>query len=867
MTKLLKKTACTLLALLLLTGLVPAAQAEESSQEVQQMPALTGMFVATELVTHDNPWTQEDWNHAVRQLKDAGMDKIVLQYAVQYYSESYKVYYYTPSFEDPGENVNNRQQTIEYALNACRDNGVQLWLGLHLAEDMWFSSMSAGFRDVGEDGKSEFLTTSAEFSKKVFDDLWAQYGAEYGGVIGGWYLPYEFNNTVGETARTRLVQDFYAPLTEHMKQVTPDKQIMVSPLIYPPMLTEPTQEMLNTWEMLCYDVWANSRVDIIAPQDGCGWESSVRENLPPYYEAMVRAKEAAQTERDRKGWGRAVAWNNPELYSMTGSNTMTMQRFGANMQTLDQYVEEHVSFSLHSLVYFDDLTKAGTNPTNRAFYEAYLRMVQQGGLTQPEQPIPAPSGLSAAVENEFDAALSWERLELEDPALPVAGYQIRREDVNDPEAGAILLRDVPQPAEGEQTVTTVDAQLEPGHTYRYSVYAYDGAGNLSGQPAVTEVTIDSTAVALKTVSAKQTVSPLAVSAYGLDNAPLVSGDLSALTAGGADVRFALPEGESSVRYVLQLDNQSEQPVSFVYLNVKYSPAEGLYFPQKIEVLADGVPVNTLYPQQEYGTSMVGDVRVAISLNGATAAEKLELVITQNQQYLALAGLQASAPAAGLQMPDDYTAPANLAAGLPVVISGYAATQNFDPNASFRGTDRLVLDYGAGLITTETNLYKGGYATDLLTRGSEDLPFVSWQADGGSCRIPGKAADADRSVWLRTVGLGSSFDLTVELEAPQTIQGVSTEWLSDRDAAVFLPVYIEYYGMTQAGVEQLIGVAKRPNEAQIDFTRPAAQDNCHRPETFRYKAADTGETVYTKIIARVYVQYPANSHFVRAFSVY
>ena len=93
MTKLLKKTACTLLALLLLTGLVPAAQAEESSQEVQQMPALTGMFVATELVTHDNPWTQEDWNHAVRQLKDAGMDKIVLQYAVQYYSESYKVYY------------------------------------------------------------------------------------------------------------------------------------------------------------------------------------------------------------------------------------------------------------------------------------------------------------------------------------------------------------------------------------------------------------------------------------------------------------------------------------------------------------------------------------------------------------------------------------------------------------------------------------------------------------------------------------------------------------------------------------------------------------------------------------------------------
>ena len=77
------------------------------------------------------------------------MELLVIQYAVQYYSETYKVYYYVPGFDDPGQNINDRQNTLLYALNACRDQGLKLYLGLHLAEDMWFSAMEAGFRDVG----------------------------------------------------------------------------------------------------------------------------------------------------------------------------------------------------------------------------------------------------------------------------------------------------------------------------------------------------------------------------------------------------------------------------------------------------------------------------------------------------------------------------------------------------------------------------------------------------------------------------------------------------------------------------------------------------------------------------------------------
>lgn len=861
-----KAALSLLLAVLLLLSAAPAAFAEETGQE--ELPMLSGMFVATELVTHNKAWTQEDWNSALRQLKDVGVDKIVLQYAVQYYSDTYKVYYYTPGFEEAGEDINGRQQTYRYALEACRENGLQCWLGLHLAEDMWFSAMSAGFRDIGEDGKSAFLMSSADYSLQLFDDLWAQFGPAYADVIGGWYLPYEFNNTVEQAARTRLVEDFYQPVTAHIKSVTPDKGIMISPLIYPPMLTKPTEQQLETWKMLCYDVWANSRVDIIAPQDGCGWESSMKENLPPYYQAMEQAREEAQAVRSGKGWGRAIAWNNPELYSMTGSNTMTMRRFSDNMAMLDAYVEEHVSFSLHSLVFLDDPEKAGVNATNEAFYRAYAYLAKNRALYTPSEPIPTPEGLTAEVENGFDARLTWTRVDDSAMEMPIAGYQVRRRDESAPESETILLADVPQPAQGEPNAVKLDAQLENGHTYCYQVYAYDGTGNLSAQPAETTVTIDVDGGFRRTVAQKGETDAVALSVYAVEGSPRINGAPDALLKGTGDVRIALDETGGSVRYAIEIANRSQEPLDMVYLKTAYSPSEGQYFPDKIEVLADGVLVNTIYPQREYGASMVSDVMLPVGTGGVGARERLQLIVTQSRAYFALSGLSAYVSEPYVTKPEGYREPENLLAGQPVAISGYAATQNFNPNDHFRGVDRVTFDYERKTLASNYNLYKGSYASDLLTRGTASLPFVSWQADGGSSLLSGRAADSDRSVWLRTLNLGGeSFDLSVDLPTPRAVQSVSTEWLSDRDATVFLPLTVEYYGMTQNGVEHLIGTASRPSEAQINFDLPPAQDNCHRTGSFRYQVLDGSGTVYTKLIARVYPQYPANSHFMRAMTAY
>lgn len=858
-----RKTGRKILAFVLILQMtVMLFPAAAGAEEEKEMPLLSGMFVATELTTQGEPWTQEDWNSTVSQLKAVGMDTLVVQYAVQYYSQSYKVYYYVPGFDDPGQDLNNRQEALVYALNACREHDMKLYLGLHLAEDMWFSALDAGFRDVGQDGRSVFLTESADFSRQVFDDLWGQFGSEYGDVIEGWYLPYEFNNTLGDAGRKRLIEDFYQPLTAHIKKVTPDKKILISPLIYPPMLSEPTEEMLKTWRNLMYDVWAKTRVDIIAPQDGCGWESSVRENLPPFYEVMAQAREEAQRIRSSKGWGEAVAWNNPELYSMTGSNTMTMRRFGENMRALDEYVSAHVSFSVHSLAVLAS-GKGGSNETNGAFYAAYAYLAENGELCESE--LPTPQGLSAQIENTFDVRLSWDRMQDEGLKLPVAGYRVLRRDAKAPQEETILLPDVPQPTEGEARVVLRDAQLESGRVYRYEIYAYDGSGNLSAEPAVTEIGITDSVVAAKRVTGGKPFDGVQLTLFALEGEPVVSGGIETLPETG-ELQIGVGEEEQTVRYVLEAD-AGEESAGFLYLQLTYSPGEDCYFPDKIEVLADGRPVNTLYPQRDYGDSLTGKVWLPVSLGGASG-QKVELVITQSRPRVALNQVSVYGCDKNVTVPEDYREPENVAAGQPVSVNGYAVSQDFVPDNHFRGADSLILDYEQGLIRTEQNLYKGSYATGLLTRGSADLPFISWKEDGGGCRAAGRSPDANRSVWFRTINLGgASFDLTVDLPTAQSVGGVSTEWLSDRDATVFLPLRIEYYGMTKGGTEQLIGTAERPNQAQIDFDRPPSEDNCHRPDSFRYKVLDETGTVYTRIIARVYPQYPGNSHFVRGFCVY
>lgn len=850
-----KKRFCTLLCGLALCTAMFSMSPSQAIAKESDMPMLSGMFIAPTLTGGDDAWSQDDWNTVMQQMKDIGLNKVVVQYAVYFYSETNKAYFYTPTFEEAGAGAESQRQQIPFILAAAKSAGIKVWLGLSLFEDAWFSGITSAFNDVNMSGNSKFLTESEAYAEKVFDDLWAQFKGEYADTIGGWYLPFEFNNinlTSGNGGNDRLIKNYYQPLTAHIKSVTPNLPTLCSPLVYTSLNREATEAELAVWRTLLQDIWSKTQLDIIAPQDGCGWESSMKETIVPWYKAMDEAREASRSARANAGWGEAIAWNNPEAYSMNPMGVMTIRRFTDNMAAVDAYVEEHVSFSLHSLAYFSG-KKTGSNTVNEMFYKAYKYYYENGKLYAPTAPIPTPGGAKAAIQG-FGVSLSFDRVDTGNEQ-PVAGYELWRKESGADDSTLVRIQEARQVASGEQVLIT-DAQLTPGCSYEYQIYAVDGTGNRSREPAKLTVDVPAGGIALNREFGESLGSDaVSVSTGNLLNIAAPS-DLSGLIAGNAPAKFTLSENGSLGKYTLTCDLKGEKTVGFIYLQFQNTPFTGtdLFLPEKVDVLADGKPVAAVYPFKEYGSSSTGGVWVPIDLGEAVTAKQIQLVVTQkyaNSEISVLRIYEASKTAAAVE---GYTEPVNLIEGQPVYFNTQGK-QNFSTDDHLFGVTNNIIDMLAGTFESETLKYKSATATSLLTHGHGRGPSVGWGEDGNN------------TAWLKAQGMGGSIVMEVDIPSPSILKAVETQWLLDRDAAVFLPSYIDIYGTTAEGTQELLGRALRPSEVMLDFDKAPAADNTHRVETKAFRITVDSTKLYKKITLKASLQYGDNAHFIKSVAVY
>lgn len=843
-----KSLLCILLVCALLVG---NAMAETSKGAQKKVPLLSGMFVAPELCTGEHPWEVADWEQALEEMKAIGMDKVIIQYAVQYYSDNYKVHYYTPEFEEPQSDNTGKAQQIPNALLAAKKVGMKVYLGLELAEDPWFSAMAAGFEN------EEFLKSSATYTTAIFDDLWKQFGGEYGDVIEGWYLPFEYNNSeVSGQSKDRLINRFYVPVTNHIKKVTPKKTIMVSPLVYAPLTGDPDKKQVENWYQLSYDIWTKTKVDIIAPQDGCGWESMVKETLAPWYEALARAVKKAKAV----GRKEAQAWNNAECYNMNGTGTMTIKRLTDNMAAVDSYVSQHISFSVASLLYLDE-ERDGVNPCNRYYYEAYLYAAKNGVLyTTGKSGVPAPEQAKGEIKDGVNASLSWERIDESSVQMPIAGYYIFRRE------GETYKRFKEVPQTEEKTVTVTDYNLIPGRKYEYQIYAFDATGNMSEKPAELSVeTVKDTAVFNRETGTE--ITDITVSVAEGTNSKIQFGKPSRLTdrkAGGkvkdigqdngSILCFGKKEEKKLGSAVLEVKRKEAGKVGFINLQLLYQPTRDIYLPERLDVLCGDEILLTVYPQREYGTSIPGNVWIPLDFGTVVETDAITVKMLMKSPYVAVSEVKLYTAD---EIPcEGYREPENKIAGRPVMITNYTTEQNFTPDAHFGGVSVSAIDYGKGTIDTNYLMLKECYSTELLTRGAMNAPMLRWTEDG------------ERSYWLSITNIGATYELKVDLPAPTTIDAVETVWMYDRDATVYLPAKIEYYGTTLSGQNELIGTSYPPSVQLIDFDQPTSEENQHIISAESYRVMNASkDTVYRQVTAKVYPEYPANTQFISHFSVY
>lgn len=835
-----------ILTFIMASGLVSVAGKEEVSADI---PLLSGLFIAPELCTGKNSWTQSDWDSAFEQMKNAKLDTAVIQYSVQYYSDTYKVHYYNAKFEELEADNTGKHDQIPFALSAAKKHGIKVYLGLHIAESPWFAAMSAGF------GDETFLTSSYEYSKQVFDDLWGQFSGEYGDVIEGWYLPFEYNNSeVAGQAEERLIEKFYVPMTSYLKKVTPQKKILVSPLVYAPIVGQANPDSVKNWYKLSYDMWTRGGVDIIAPQDGCGWESTVKDTLDAWYKALSDACNDAKAA----GKSSAEAWNNPECYNMNGTSTMTVKRLTSNMAAVDKYVSAHISFSAASLLYLED-GKNGVSINNKCYYDAYSYLVKNRKYYQPSKPIDTPKRLSAKITDGVNVTLKWSKVK-KSGDMDIAGYYIFRKASS---GDYQRIKEIEQPK--ENTVTVVDYNLSPKEKYDYRIFAFDATGNLSKNPAEISVSADGD-VPVAAHKNKGEIGGINLSVGELVNCTQGVGSLSCLTDGksavklkdtgtdnGSAVLFSRSDEKPLGMAQITVKSDKKNNVGFIYLQMLNQPTKDVYLPERVDIKNGKEILKTVYPLREYGNSPAGEVWIPIDFENTVSTDSLSIDMLMKNKFIAVSEIKVFESA---DVKDADISLQNKLSGQPVMITNYETDKNFSPDAHFGGVQASNIDYEKGSIQTNYIMFKECYSTYNLTRGTSNPAMLNWTQDN------------DRSHWLSIANIGASYELKADFKSPTTVKSVETVWMYDRDAAVYLPVKIEYYGTTVDGHSELIGTTYPPSLAKIDFDKEPSENNTHFASIEKYSVVNPSpEKVYKQITAKVFPEYEENTQFISNFTVY
>ena len=851
----LKKTFLILLSVCLFAGALcfPDTMAVSKTD-----PVIDGMFACFELTApmsagNLKPWGQAEWSDALAKMAAVGMDKVIVQYTAMYYGKDTKYFFYPQTFDTGQKQPDYRAVQCEYLLKAAKDNNMKVYMGLQLAEDLWFFEQSRGFTD------EDFLKDSAEFSIGLAEDLWKVFGSKYGSVIEGWYLPFEFTNNENNAASaTKLSEQYYTPVTAALKELTPGKLTMSSPLVYTNLLIEPTKAEIDRFKEFFTIIWESSQLDIMAPQDGCGWESTVKEGLPPWYKAMAEVRDSINPERAKKGFGQAMLWNNPESYSMNGVNPMPTRRLIENISIIKQYVDKNVSFSIHRFIPMaKDL--CGADADSGYYYNAYKYYIETGRLYEPSTPIPAPGSGSAAVENTYDVKLAWNRVEVKNQ--PVAGYVIKRRLKGD-DKSVIKVMEISQPDDGQVTYT--DCQVPTGREYEYMIYAFDGTGNRS-DAAVIPVSLPATGYENEREYSENIAENIKIDVTAKRNIKLEPGDIGieSLNDGRLPGEFRILEFDKANFVSLKTENKDEtgsfeillsgiakKKVGFLYLNILYKPELSIGLPEKIEVYADGVsvPIAVVYPAHDSKSIKSGGFWQPVALEELAEPDSLRIAVTQKSEYVMMSEIRLYETAA-----NPGNMPKSLVEGQYVSVLGYANSGDFKPDEHFRGVTMSSYDRKTDYLSTDYIMFKGSYATNVLTKGFS--PAISWQED------------KNYSGWLGIGGIGTSYQLSVDLREPSTVGAISCEWLQDRISSIYVPNQVEFYGDDGTGRLNLISRAQRPAIPQLDLTLPVSAGNCHRVEEKTMWASCGDGKLYTKIVIKVFPNYPSQWAYIRSIAVY
>lgn len=436
--------------LIFVFSLTPFSAAPEQKCD----PKFNGTFLQSWM---SSTWSDERWQEEIENMKDAGIEYLILQDVANKSSDNIWSVYYKSELSAFDSSV-VYPDVIDAALRNCKGSGIKVFIGLAMFDDFWTEGAITG-------QYKEMCSIAADMVEEIYNN----YFSDYSDCFYGWYFTPEFNNVLTCQININGQSNGLNMIIDRMNKTNDSLPLLLSPFYAEYLASGPVLTLTNLVRLLNKINFRDG--DIFAPQDAIGalWTSEKNlERTWKMYSAAVNTCDAdiklwANCENFSLGFADTLLdgiFTRPATEN-TASITSTLDRFVWQMNVASKYAENIIAFSYNH--YFSP------SYVNPVFIETYLDYINNGFVLENEAPSAVKNFSKSA--SESGVTISWDSAE---DNFGIAYYRLEKN-------GRFLTR-----IELCFDSSAETAFIDEGGTENdeYSIVAYDAAGNASTKTVI-----------------------------------------------------------------------------------------------------------------------------------------------------------------------------------------------------------------------------------------------------------------------------------------------------------------------------------------------------------------------------------------------
>ena len=326
-------------------GVDPDVPLQTDDDPYLTAPKATGDFIQSWLCAG---WTKNKWDSYFATIKQAGYEFVIIQSTVAITDGRISEMLFENDLADNKtlctESVKQNPECLGNALEAAKNNGMQVMIGLATDEDWWDGA-----------GKSEWRKKQADLNNLAAKEIVDHYYDEYKDQIYGWYWVYEM------WTQLRFLEAGWAEMfnmtRSYLSDLTPGLPVMVCPY-YSAWENLPGDQVGEMWGRFFQKVEFEEG-DIFCPQDGFGTQGRPLDWVEGIW---LDTKKAMETYAPQ-----AEFWLDVENFC-DGGKSADVARYTKQLDICARIGEGLVSFSY--VHYYDPGSKSGK------YHKAYLAYLE-----------------------------------------------------------------------------------------------------------------------------------------------------------------------------------------------------------------------------------------------------------------------------------------------------------------------------------------------------------------------------------------------------------------------------------------------------------------------------------------------------------